>query len=205
MRIGIYGGVFNPPHVGHLICAQEAIDQLGLAQVVLMPVGEAPHRDLEHEPGAEVRLRMCELATAGDQRLAVSRMELDRPGPSYTADTLRALAEHRPDDELVLLLGADQALRLPEWHAPGEVLALATVAVVERSDVRRADVEAALEGVEGGDRLVFFDMPRVDVSSSLVRRRAAAARPIRYLVPDKVAHFVGAQSLYGTSTPAAVG
>lgn len=203
MRIGIYGGVFNPPHIGHLICAQEAIGQLGLEKVVFVPVGQAPHREIEGDPGAEVRLQMCDLATAGDARLALSRIELDRAGPSYTADTLRILGERRPGDELVLLLGADQARRLPEWHAPDEVFARAEVAVVEREGLHREEVEHVLDGLAPAGRLTFFTMPRVDVSSSLVRRRAAAGLPVRYLVPDKVANFIGAQSLYGASAPVA--
>ena len=205
MRIGILGGAFNPPHMGHLMCGQEALVQLGLDRVLLVPVGEAPHRSVELEPGAETRLAMCRAAVAGDERFEVSRVEVDREGPSYTVDTLRALGG-RPDgtrgagrgDELVLILGGDQAAALPSWHEPDEVMRLATVAVAERAESDRARVEAALAGTS---RLVFFDMPRIDVSSTMVRERAASGRPIRYLVPDKVANFIGTQSLYGASVP----
>ena len=132
LRLGILGGAFNPPHTGHLVCAQEAVVQLELDRVLFMPVGQAPHRELEGDPGAEERLEMVELATADDERFEVSRLEVDREGPSYTSDTLRALREARPDDELFLILGGDQAASLPAWHEPEEVLALATVAVLER-------------------------------------------------------------------------
>jgi nicotinate-nucleotide adenylyltransferase len=181
--------------MGHLICAQEAHVQLGLDVVVFVPVGRAPHREIHADPGAEVRLTMCEHAVAGDARFGVSRIELDRPGLSYTVDTLRELRAQRPDDEFFFIMGGDQAMALPSWHEPREFLGLATVAVVERADHRREEIAS----------VVRFDMPRLDVSSTLIRRRAAAGLPIRYLVPDKVANYIGAQSLYSSSAPAGVG
>ena len=198
MRIGLFGGVFNPPHVGHLVCAQEAHRQLELDVVVWVPVGRAPHREIPQDPGPEVRLQMCDYATAADERFGLSRVEIDRDGPSYTADTLRELRERSPDDELFLILGGDQAAALPEWHEPGEVMRLATVAVAERAGSDRGLVEGAIGGQA---ELCFFEMPRIDVSSTMVRERAASGQPIRYLVPDKVANFIGAQSLYGASVP----
>jgi nicotinate-nucleotide adenylyltransferase len=203
VRVGIYGGVFNPPHHGHLVAAQEAHSQLGLDVVVWVPTGVAPHRAIEADPGAEARLEMVELAIAGDERFRVSRLELDREGPSYTVDTLRALHEQGPDDELFLILGGDQASALPGWREPEEVLQLATVVVFARATHTRNAIAVQLARLPGAERLRFLDMPRIDVSSTMVRRRAAAGSPIRYLVPDKVANFIGAQSLYGASTPAA--
>ncbi len=197
MRVGILGGVFNPPHIGHLVLAQEALAQLALEKVVWVPVGRAPHRDVPQDPGAEARFTMCDYATAADERFSLSRFEVDRDEPSYTVDTLRALRAVRPEDEPVLLLGADQAAALPRWREPEEVLRLAEVAVVARAEQTREDVRAALAPLAGGERVSFFSMPRIDVSSTLVRERAAAGLPIRYLVPDKVANFIGAQSLYG--------
>ena len=196
MRIGLFGGAFNPPHLGHLVCAQEAHAQLELDVVVWVPVGQAPHREIPQDPGPEARLQMCDYATAGDERFGLSRIEVDRDGPSYTAETLRELAERSPSDELVLILGGDQAAALPAWHQPDEVIRLATVAVAECAGSDRARVEDALAG---RTEAVFFDMPRIDVSSTMVRERAAGGRPIRYLVSDKVANFIGAQSLYGAS------
>lgn len=201
MTLGILGGAFNPPHLGHLVLAQEAYVQLGLDAVVWVPIGQAPHREIEQDPGAEVRLTMVEHATSADERFGVSRIEVDREGPSYTVDTLRAIRAARPDEELVLILGADQAARLPSWHEPEEVMALARVGVAERDAVDREAVTAQISVLGGADRVTFFEMPRIDVSSTLVRRRAAAGLPIRYLVPDKVANYVGAQSLYGASAP----
>jgi nicotinate-nucleotide adenylyltransferase len=204
-RLGIFGGAFNPPHVGHLVLAQEAHWQLGLDTVVLVPFGEPAHRTLESDPGGEVRLQMCEYAVGGDARFGVSRIELDRPGPSYTVDTLRELRRRSPDDELVLLIGGDQAAALKSWHEPEEVLDLAVVGVAERDEWRREEIVERIGGLHSAERVRFFDMPRMEVSSTLVRRRAAAGQPIRYLVPDKVANFIGAQSLYGSSTPVAAG
>ena len=181
--------------------AQEAHWQLGLETVVLVPFGEPAHRTLEQDPGAEVRLTMCEYAVGADARLGVSRIEIDRPGPSYTVDTLRELRRRSPDDELVLLIGGDQAAALGSWRAPEEVLDLAVVAVAERDEWRREEIVERLGSLCSAERVRFFDMPRIEVSSSMVRRRAAEGRPIRYLVPDKVANYIGAQSLYASSAP----
>ena len=181
------------------MCAQEALDQLGLAGVTFVPTGQAPHREIDPEPGAGVRLRMCEAAVQGDSRFDVSRIEIDRGGPSFTVDTLRAL-EGR---ELVVILGGDQAAALPAWREPDEILRLATVAVAEREDFDRERIRMAFVGLSGSDEIVHFGMPRVDISSTLVRRRAAEGKPIRYLVPDAVAEIVEAELLYPES--AAVG
>ena len=202
MRLGIYGGVFNPPHHGHLLAAQEAHNQLGLDVVVWVPTGDPPHRVIEADPGQEARFEMVELATSADERFRVSRIELDREGPSYTVDTLRELREREPEDELFLIVGGDQALALPSWREPEAVLGLATLAVFERGSSNRNAIGIKVARLRGADRVRFLEMPRIDISSTLVRRRAAAGKPIRYLVPDKVANFIGAQSLYGASEPA---
>ena len=184
MRVGILGGAFNPPHIGHLVCAQESLVQLGLDKVVFVPVGQAPHRDLEGDPGA-------------DQRFEVSRIELDREGPSYTVDTLRALRDAEPKDELFLILGGDQAAALRSWHEPEQVLELATVAVVERLSWSRQAIGIKIGRLTGGQAIRYLDMPIIQVSSSAIRRRAAAGQPIRYLVPDKVGAQIEANGLYG--------
>jgi nicotinate-nucleotide adenylyltransferase len=201
LRVGIFGGAFNPPHIGHLVCAQEAHFRLGLEKVVWVPMGLPPHREIEDDPGREARYTMCEYATSADERFSLSRFEIDREGPAYTVDTLRAAKDATPGAELFVILGADQAAALPAWHEPEEVLSLATVAVVARAERTREMVVDAVASLAGADRVVFFDMPRIDVSSTLVRARAREGEPIRYLVPDKVANYIGAQSLYGSSQP----
>jgi len=197
MRVGILGGTFNPPHLAHLVCAQEAHAQLGLDRVLLMPAGEPPHKTVAPgDPSPAQRCALCEAAVAGDERFAVSRIELERPGRSYTVDTLRLLHERAPDDELVFIVGGDMAASFPAWHAPEEILQLATLAVAERRGAVRAAIEQALAPLEGADRVTYFDMPRIDVSSSELRERVAAGRPIRYLVPDAVAEAIAAEGLY---------
>src|SRR5207302_2012296 len=154
------------------------------------------HREMEQDPGAEERYLMCDLAARGSDWLDASRAEVDRPGRSYTVDTLRRLGADRPGDELVWLLGADQASRLPEWHEPGEVLSLATLAVARRDGVGEDEVRGALASLAEADRLRFFDMPTIDVSSTMVRDRVAARRPFRFFVPERVAHRIEALGLY---------
>jgi nicotinate-nucleotide adenylyltransferase len=195
-RIGILGGTFNPPHLGHLICAQEALVQLELDQVVLMPAGVPPHKEVLADPGVEHRVEMCRVATAKDERLAVSTVEVERPGPSFTVDTLRGIHATAPGDELTFIVGGDMAHALPTWHEPEAVLSLATLAVAERAGARRADIAERLLGLRGGSSVRFFDMPRIDLSSSEIRRRVREGRPIRYLVPDEVVGYIGTQGLY---------
>jgi nicotinate-nucleotide adenylyltransferase len=197
VRLGILGGTFNPPHVGHLVMAQEARAQLGLDRVILMPVHTPPHKELQADPGPAVRAELCRLAAAEDKHLAVSTHEIDRPGPSYTVQTLRALAADHPGDELVFIVGGDMAQSLPTWREPEELLRLSTLAVAERDGVRREDIRARLGSLDpSGDRVRFFDMPRLDLSSSDIRRRVAAGRPVRHLVPPAVAEYVEAHGLY---------
>ena len=202
MRLGILGGAFNPPHIGHLVCAQEAVLQLELERLLFVPMGQAPHRDIEQDPGADARAEMCELAVEDDERFEVSRVEVDREGPSYTSETLRALHDAGGEDELFLVLGGDQAVALPKWHEPEEVLRLATVAVVPRTGFHREAMAVKIASLKGAARVRFFDMPRIDVSSSLVRHRVAEGKPIRHLVPDKVIGYIEDNGLYGASKPA---
>jgi nicotinate-nucleotide adenylyltransferase len=195
-RVGILGGTFNPPHIGHLVCAQEAHAQLDLDVVVLMPVNSPPHKEAVGDPGLEHRLELCRLVVAKDERLAVSRLEADRPGPSFTVDTLEELHEASPGDDLIFIVGGDMARSLPSWREPERILELATLAVAEREGVGRTDIAETLAPLHGEERVTFFDMPRIDVSSTMVRERVAAGRPIRYLVPDEVASYIQTQGLY---------
>jgi nicotinate-nucleotide adenylyltransferase len=169
---------------------------LGLDSVLLMPAGEAPHKRIEQDPGGRERFLMCELAVRGTGWLDVSQAEVDRPGPSYTVDTLRGLRDARPDDELVWLLGADQAAALPEWREPQEVLRLAQVGVAGRDGVGEETVRDAVSPLAGADRVTFFDMPSIDISSTTVRDRVAAGRPFRFLVPERVADRIEELGLY---------
>ena len=144
MRIGILGGTFNPPHLGHLISAQEAYLQLGLDRVTLIPARIPPHKPVEDEPGPEHRLELCRLAIQGDERFDVSDLEVVRDGPSYTVDTLEELHSSAPEHELFLIVGGDIAAGLPSWREPERVLSLATLAVAKRRGTPWAAVDGAM-------------------------------------------------------------
>jgi nicotinate-nucleotide adenylyltransferase len=196
VRVGVLGGTFNPPHLGHLLCAQEAYVQLELDVVMLMPARIPPHKPVEEEPGAEHRLELCRLAGRDDPRFEVSDLEINRSGPSYTVDTLSELHSKAPDNDLFLIVGGDIAAGLAEWHEAERVLALSTLAVVERSGTPRTAVDDALERLRGADRARFFRMPTIGISSTLVRERVRAGLPLRYLVPEPVESYIADRELY---------
>ncbi|MGI8902066.1 MAG: nicotinate-nucleotide adenylyltransferase [Solirubrobacteraceae bacterium] len=196
MRVGILGGTFNPPHLGHLVCAQEAYSQLRLDLVMLIPARRPPHKPVDDEPGVGHRLELCRLAVRGDERFTVSDLETIRPGPSYTVDTLQELSSKRPDNELFLIVGGDVAAGMPTWHEPERVLSLATLAVAKRRGTARAAVEGALHTLAGMERAEFFPMPRIGISSTIVRARVRDGQPIKYIVPDRVAGYIDAHRLY---------
>jgi nicotinate-nucleotide adenylyltransferase len=202
-RIGLLGGTFNPPHIGHLVCAECARDQLGLDVVRLVPAAAPPHKAVPDDPGVEVRLELCVAAVGAAEGLEVSRIEADRPGPSFTVDTLRALVEAAPEDELTFIVGGDMAYAFPQWREPDEILRLARLGVAEREAVRRAEIRERLSVVPGvSGRVDFFEMPRMDVSSSMLRARVAAGRSIRHLVPEAVRERIEELGLYGGTVSA---
>ncbi len=194
-RVGVFGSLFDPPHVGHLILCAEAVDQLRLDRVLLVPTGSPAHRPAAAEPG-DVRLRLAAAAASTDPHVFVSRTELDRPGPSYMVDTLRELGRQYPGRELVLLLGADQLARLGDWHEAAQIPRLASIAVAPRPGV-------TLRGLDR-TRVERIEMPLVDVSSTALRARVAAGRSIRHLVPEPVRLLVEAEGLYRRVATAAV-
>ncbi|HET8639807.1 MAG TPA: nicotinate-nucleotide adenylyltransferase [Solirubrobacterales bacterium] len=194
--IGVLGSAFNPPHLGHLALAQEALWQLRLDEVVLMPTGEAPHKRIVDDPGRELRLAMTRLAAADDPRFSVSTLEVERQGPSYTYETLELLARERGDTELVFVMGADAAVGLESWREPKRVVELARLAVARRAGVSDTEVAAVMRSLDAGDRATMLEMPQFGVSSSAVRERAAAGRPLRYLVPEPVARFIEEKGIY---------
>ncbi len=186
-RVGVLGSLCNPVHLGHLLLCQEATWQLGLSRVVIVPTGMPPHRPAPPEPAA-MRLRVAQAAAIGNPALTVSRIEIERPGPSYMVDTLGGLSERYPGNDLVLLLGADQFAALSTWHEPERVPQLARIAVA-----RRPGTSPDVLAVAGVERI---EMPQVDISSSMIRERVAAGRPIRHLVPDPVRELIEAEGLY---------
>jgi nicotinate-nucleotide adenylyltransferase len=198
--LGVFGGTFDPIHVAHLALAEDAAESLGLERVLFVPAGRPPHK-----PGVPVtsgahRLAMVQLAIEGNERFEASRIELDRDGPSYTVDTLAALAADRARNgvaDLTLVLSADAFLGLPDWHEPRRVLELARLAVAPRDGYPEAGPEfMAVHFPDMAHRVVFLDGPRIRLSASALRDRAAAGRSLRYLVPDAVAAYIGDHDLY---------
>ena len=184
---GLLGGSFDPVHHGHLIAAERAAEALGLARVLLVPCMRQPLKRQGPVAAPEHRRAMLELAVAGDPRFAVETLELERPAPSYTVETLRALRERSPGERFVLLLGADAAADLPKWRSAEEVAQLAEVAVLTRPgapEVRSALVRHVVA------------TPSVEISASDIRARCLAGKSIRYLVPDAVAEYIGTKGLY---------
>lgn len=198
MRVGILGGTFSPPHHGHLICAQEARIQLDLDSVRLVPVGVPPHRRLEEEddPGDQNRLSMVKLAVIGQPGLEVSTIELDREGTSYSVDTLEALVENEPDAQFTLIIGADQAMSFGNWRQPERIAELADIAVATRVDHNRDEAIAEVVRATGGKEPLPFEMPRIDISSTLIRERAYRGRTVAHLVPAGVAELIEEGGLY---------
>jgi nicotinate-nucleotide adenylyltransferase len=196
VRIGLLGGTFNPPHLGHLVCAQEAYLQLELDRVLVVPAHVPPHKPVDDEPGVEHRLELCRLAIAGDERFEICELEANRDGPSYTVDTLEELHSQMSDSELVLIVGADVAVGFSGWNAPERILSLAHLAVAERPGTDRAEVARALEPMSGGGRVRFFDMPEIGISSTMLRERVRAGQSTRYLMPDGVRDYIDQRGLY---------
>ena len=201
--IGIMGGTFDPPHVGHLAIAEEARDTLGLEQILFVVAGRPPHKDPAGVTSAEDRFAMVALAVADNPTFEPSRLEIDRPGPSFSVDTVAELdaieraAGRKPD--LTLILSAETLADLPTWHEPDRLLRLARIAVVPREGYPAPDpgwLARALPGQE--DRVDFLEGPRLGLSSSALRARVAAGRSIRYLVPDAVAGYIADHGLYRT-------
>jgi nicotinate-nucleotide adenylyltransferase len=194
--LGILGGTFDPVHQGHLILAAMAHEQLALDWVSFVPAGQPWRKARRTVAPAEHRVRMLQLATAHNSAFDVVTVEAERPGPSYTSDTLEWFREQQSTAELFFILGQDALADLPNWHRPGRILELASLALARRpggrSSVKRA--EGALPGL--AERVISLSMPRVEISASEIRRRVREGLPIRYLVPDPVEAYIREQGLY---------
>jgi nicotinate-nucleotide adenylyltransferase len=202
---GILGGTFDPPHMGHLAIAEDVRERLGLKRVLFVPAGSPPHKTELDVSAAMDRFHMVELAIKGNEAFGVSRVELDRPGPSYSADTVERLREDAAargaDDRFVMIMSGEALAALPTWHDPERLLRACHVAVVDRPGFRtpgRPWVGEHFPGLE--DRIVFVTGPALCHSSSDIRARAAAGRSIRYLVPAAVADYIEEHRLYDTHT-----
>jgi len=198
VRLGVLGGAFNPPHIGHLVLAQEAAAQLDLERVHLVPTGRAPHKEIADDPGMAARLELTRVVAAGNDLLDVNEFEIERARadgePSYTVATLEELSGR--GDDLVLLMGADVAAGLDEWRQPARVLELARLGIASRPGTAIDEAEETLDRLGAADRAEIVRMPELGVSSTRIRRRVAQGRPVRYLVTDGVLELIEAEGLY---------
>jgi nicotinate-nucleotide adenylyltransferase len=196
VNTGVFGGTFDPPHVGHLIVAQDAALALGLDRILFVPAARPPHKtDRELTPAA-LRLRMLQLAIEGNDRFVTEPLELHRTGPSFTVDTLRELHRREPATAWTLLLGADQYAEFSSWREPAAIRGLARIGVLSR---------AGSQGIHETEGVRAVDVTRIDISSSAIRGRVAAGRPIRYMVPAAVEEFIADQRLYDRTGAAVTG
>lgn len=194
-RVGVLGGAFNPPHIGHIALAQEARWQLRLDHVRLVPTGRPHHREIPADPGRETRHELCVRAIEGQPGLQVSRLEIDRERLSYTVDTLKLLKDELPGDEFTLVIGADQAMTFESWHEAKAITELAVVAVAAREESGHEEIiEHIRKEFEVTPEMI--EMPRLDVSSSDIRRRIRAGEGYSHLVPTGVFQTIELEELY---------
>lgn len=200
-RLGILGGTFDPIHHGHLVAAQEALYRLELERVLFVPAGSPPHKPALPISPAVHRVQMVELAIAGRPDFARSRVDVDRPGPHYTVDALALLREQwGPEALFFFIVGTDSLAELPAWHRPDRLVTMAELAVVERPGVAvdLAELERHLPGLAA--HLHWVPMPGLEISSSDLRARVRAGRPISYLLPAAVEQYIREQRLYHSGT-----
>lgn len=190
-RVGLFGGSFNPPHVGHLVVAEGARDAAALDRVLWMPAATPPHKRDDDLPAAEHRLAMTRLATEDHGAFAVSDLELRRAGVSYTVDTLQTLQAEHPGAELLLLIGGDSLAQFHTWREPDEILRRVELLVYPRPGFDLSAVDAAVRR-----RATVLDRPLLDLSSTAVRDLLRAGRSARYLVPDAVLAYAEEHGLY---------
>lgn len=196
-RIGIFGGTFDPPHVGHLILASEAADQLQLERVLWVLTPDPPHKQGLPITPLPIRLAMVEAAIEDNPLFEISRVEIERPGPHYAVDTMRLLHQSYPDSALIYLIGGDSLRDLPTWHRPQDFLALCDGLGVMRRPGDQVDLsrlEAVLPGLR--QKVLFVDAPLLEISSSQIRQRIAQGRAYRYYLPPRVYAIIEEYRLY---------
>jgi len=193
--IGVFGGTFDPVHIGHLSAVREAGEILQLGRILLVPAGRSPHKSSHTRASAALRLEMLKAAVQGDPLLEVSEVELLREGPSFTVETLEILSRANPGTPLFLLMGVDQWSAFSRWRSPREIARLATIVLMARGGEFPSEVDP---GFEDGPPPPFIEVAvtRLDVSSSLVRDRIRSGRSVRYLLPDRVGEIIEREKLY---------
>ena len=196
MNIGIFGGTFDPPHIGHLVIADQAFTQLGLDEVWFLPVGQPPHKRGNHISDAEHRVAMVTHAIHGHPGFKLSRVDVDRPAPHYSVTALELLEAEHPQHDWCFIMGADSLEDLPHWHKPRRLIELATLAVAGRPGARPEirEIETDVPGVSA--RVRWVTAPLVDLSSTDLRQMAREGKSLKYLVPDAVIAYADAHGLY---------
>lgn len=198
MRLGLLGGTFDPIHLGHLLMAETALDGLALSQVLFVPAGDPPHKQGLAKTPAQHRVAMVERAIASNSCFGLSAVDLERPGPHYTTDTVRLVRQQYElsAEECFLIVGGDSLVDLPAWHNAPELISLCRLAVAHRPGYRPnlAELEAVIPGL--GARLDWVEMPLIGVAASEIRDRVRAGRSIRYQVAEPVREYIEQQQLY---------
>ncbi|MFT5141410.1 MAG: nicotinate-nucleotide adenylyltransferase [Rhodothermales bacterium] len=197
MRVGLFGGTFNPPHAGHRIVAEQAVEVLHLDLLIWMPARRSPFKNGNHDVDARHRLAMTRLATADHPSFVVSDLEIERPPPSYTVETVRLLAERYTEAKLFLVIGQDSWDGFSDWRRPAEIRELCTVAVYPRPTTEKA----VPEGLQGTD-VLWINAPRMDISSSDIRNRLKTGQAVAGLLGPHVRQYIAENSLY-TALPEA--
>lgn len=195
MRLAIMGGTFNPIHIGHLVCAEEAASSFGFDEIVFMPAGLPPHKQVPGGATAEHRYLMTVMATADNPRFRVSRFEIEKEQPSYTVDTVRYFRQQAPEAQIYFITGADAILEILDWKDPQELLQMATLIAATRPGYP-LDRFASQSGLMKDGSVRLMEIPAIGISSSEIRERVAGGRSIRYLVPDPVERFIEKERLY---------
>ena len=194
--VGVLGGTFDPPHIGHLVIAQEALAQLSLARVLFAPTRQPPHKPTNGITPIEHRLAMVRLAIAPHPEFSLSEIDVDRPGPTYTVDTMRLLHKQFPDDELYFIMGMDSLASILTWRSPDQLIQQCRLAVFNRPGFSTdlAALETKLPGLS--ERTVLLPAPALDIAASDLQRRVRAGLAIAHLVPESVAAYIAEHGLY---------
>lgn len=198
MKIGVLGGTFDPVHLGHIMMAEEARKSLGLSEVLLVPAGQPMTRSKESLAPAEHRLQMLRLAAAESPHLKVSALEIDRPGPSYTVDTLDELRkQYGVEDEIYFILGWDSLAQLPIWREPARIINMCLLVAIPRPGWPRPSLKTLEKDIPGiSKKVIFLEKPNVDISATDIREKVARGEPISRFVPRQVANYIKKQGLY---------
>lgn len=196
MKLAIMGGTFNPIHIGHLVCAEEAVSQYGLDRVVFMPTGLPPHKEIQDGATSDDRYGMCVIATEDNPRFEVSRYEIDKREISYTVNTIRHIRREEPAAELYFITGADAVLEILEWKDPQELLSMVTLIGATRPGYPLDKLSDSLEKFLTENRVKIMEIPGIAISSTIIRQRVAEGKSVRYLVPEGARQFIYREGLY---------